>query len=234
LSNQLEQLFYDVLIECPYGLPYPAVYRQAQFGPLPEHVMEFFLKSGYRRNGNFLYTMACHGCNACVPIRIEPCHFVPNRGQKRVWRKNSDLEVKIAPLQITNEKLAICDKFLNERFPGKGNSALDYYAGFFVNCLGSTYEIEFWLEDRLVGVSIVDMYLNSINCVYFYFDPDESSRSLGTYNILYLINYAQRQEIDYVYLGYLIEEIKAMRYKQNFNPHQLLINDKWTTFNRKK
>lgn len=233
MSSQLEKYFYDVLIDCPYGLPYPAVYRQAQFGKLPEQVMEFFLRSGYRRNGSFLYSMACHGCNACVPIRIESKAFTPNRNQKRVLRKNSDLDVKIAPLHITNEKLAICDKFLSMRFPGKGNSALEYYAGFFVNCLGSTYEVEFWLDGRLVGVSIVDMYLDSVNCVYFYFDPDESTRSLGTYNILYLINFALSRNISYVYLGYLLKEIKAMRYKQNFTPHQLLINGEWQTVQKK-
>ncbi len=232
MSSQLEKYFYDVLIECPYGLPFPAVYRQAQFGALPEEVMEFFLESGYRRNGSYLYTMACHGCTACVPIRIKPDNFIPNRNQKRVWRKNSDLEVKIAPLQITSEKLAICDKFLQERFPGKGNSAIEYYAGFFVNCLGATYEVEFWSEDRLVGVAIVDVYLNSLNCVYFYFDPDESARSPGTYNILYLIEYAKTKNIDYVYLGYLIKEIKEMRYKQNFNTHQLLVNGQWVSVTR--
>lgn len=232
MSSQLEKYFYDVLIECPYGLPYPAVYRQAQFGSLPDDVMEFFLDSGYRRNGSFIYTMACHGCKACVPIRIKPTDFIPNRSQKRAWRKNGDLEVKAAPLQITSEKLAICDKFLQERFPGKGNSAIEYYAGFFVNCLGATHEFEFWLDGRIVGVAIVDMYLNSINCVYFYFDPDESARSLGTYNIVYLVDYAKKHDIEHVYLGYLIKEIKAMRYKQQFLPHQLLLNGEWQHVSR--
>lgn len=230
MSGQLEKYFYDVIIECPYDLPYKAVYRQAQFGSMPGEVMEFFLNAGYRRNGSYLYTMGCHGCKACIPIRLDPKAFCANRNQKRVWGKNQDLEVKIAPLQITNEKLAICDKFLSQRFPGKDNSALEYYAGFFVNCLGATHEVEFWIDDRLVGVSVVDIYRNAINCVYFYFDPDESVRSLGTYNILYLIEYARKLSVDHLYLGYLIKEVKAMSYKSHFKPYQLLIDGHWQSF----
>ena len=227
MSSQFEKYFYDIKIECPYGLLHQAVYWQALFGALPDEVMEFFLASGYRRNGNYLYTMACSGCDACVPIRLEPEKLLLNRNQQRVEKKNQDLKVLGGPLQITNEKLAICEKYLRQRFPSKGNSALEYYAGFFVNSLGSTYEVEFWSEERLVGVSIIDMYPNAINCVYFYFDPDESKRSPGTYNIIYLANYARENLIKYVYLGYLIEEIDSMKYKANFNPHTLLINGEW-------
>ena len=173
--------------------------------------------------------MACHGCNACLPIRMEAKEFKPNRNQKRNRLRNQDLEIEFGPLKITNEKLAICDKFLGKRFPGNGNSALEYYAGFFVNSLEATHEIEFWLDGRLVGVSIVDIYLNAINCVYFYFDPDEEKRSPGTYNILYLIDYAQKNLIDYIYLGYWIKDVKSMRYKANFKPYSMLINGVWMT-----
>ena len=227
MSSQFEKYFYDVLIECPYGLPYKAVYRQAQFGLLPDQIMEFFLEAGFRRNGNYVYTMACQDCQACVPIRLAAREFKANRNQRRVWRRNQDVKAKIIPLQITSEKLALCDKFLQVRFPGKGNAALEYYAGFFVNGLGQSFEVELWLDDRLVGVSIVDLYANAVNCVYFYFDPDEAKRSLGTFNILYLINYALEHGIEHVYLGYWIKELRAMNYKANFRPHYLYLDGEW-------
>ena len=189
--------------------------------------MTQFLAAGFRRNGNYLYTMVCPDCQACVPIRLQPAKFVANRSQKRVRTRNQDLSFKIAPLQITGQKLALCDKFLQRRFPGKDNSALDYYAGFFINSMGNTFELEFRHDERLVGVSIVDIYPEAINCVYFYFDPDESRRSPGTYNILTLIDYALKHHIDFVYLGYWIDEIAAMRYKANFKPHFLLRNGQW-------
>lgn len=231
MSSQFEKYFYDVVIDCPYGVQNQAVYRQAHFGALPDAVMEFFLASGYRRNGNYLYTMACKDCQACIPIRIAPSRFQANRNQQRVIKKNSSLEVRTGPLKINNEKLAICDKFLSTRFPGKGNSALEYYAGFFVNSLDATYEVEFWLEGRLVGVSVIDVYPQAINCVYFYFDPEESWRSPGVYNILYLIDFAKRNGIQFIYLGYWIQEVPAMSYKSNFRPHSLLTAGGWLEVN---
>jgi len=227
MSGTLTRYFYDVQVDCPYGRPFTAVYRQAHFGVFPSMAMTQFLAAGFRRNGNYLYTMVCPDCQACVPIRLQPAKFVANRSQKRVRTRNQDLSFKIAPLQITGQKLALCDKFLQRRFPGKDNSALDYYAGFFINSMGNTFELEFRHDERLVGVSIVDIYPEAINCVYFYFDPDESRRSPGTYNILTLIDYALKHHIDFVYLGYWIDEIAAMRYKANFKPHFLLRNGQW-------
>lgn len=189
--------------------------------------MPQFLEAGFRRNGNYLYTMVCPDCQACVPIRLRPGTLSLNRSQKRVYARNQDLRINIAPIQITGQKLALCDKFLHSRFPVKGDSALDYYAGFFINSLGDTFEMEFWHEERLIGVSIIDLYQAAINCVYFYFDPEESRRSPGTYNILTLNEYALSHQMDFVYLGYWIDEIGAMRYKANFKPHYLLRNGQW-------
>jgi len=227
MSGKFEKYFYDIILDCPYELPFKAVYHQANFSFLPDEVMEYFLENGYRRNGNYIYQMACSNCQACIPIRLHPKTFQKNRNQKRAWQRNQDLEIRINPLRITNEKLAILDKFLESRFPGKDNSAIDYYAGFFVNNLDRTFEVEMWIGDHLVGVSIVDIFPESVNCVYFYFDPDFDKRSLGTFNILYLLDFALTKGLKNVYLGYLIREVAAMAYKEKFKPHYLLIDGQW-------
>lgn len=227
MSSTLADYFYDVRVDCPYGRPFTAVYRQAHCGSLPARTMELFLAAGFRRNGNYLYTMVCPDCHSCVPIRLEPVKFRANRNQKRVLARNGDLTMRIVPLQITSQKLTLCDAFLQARFPNKTSSALDYYAGFFINSLGNTYELEFRHGEALVGVSIIDLYAEAINCVYFYFDPRAAKRSPGTYNILAVIDYALSHQIHYVYLGYWIKEVKAMRYKANFNPHFLFHKGQW-------
>lgn len=233
MSGTLSRYFHDVQVDCPYGQPFTAVYRQAHFGELPAGAMELFLSAGFRRNGNYLYTMVCPDCQACIPIRLEPERLLPNRSQKRVRRRNLDLTTHLAPLAITSQKLALCDKFLRHRFPGKGSSALDYYAGFFINSLGFTQELEFWNGDRLLGVSIIDLYPEAINCVYFYFDPDEDKRSPGTNNILTLVDFARERHIPYLYLGYWIEPVPAMRYKSRFHPHFLLHDGHWQEGDRR-
>ncbi len=230
MSGRFEKHFDDVKADCPYGIPNTAIYHQAQFVNLPVDILEVFLETGFRRNGNYLYTMKCQGCQSCIPIRLATSTFSPNRNQQRAWRRNHDLRVEIGPLRINSEKLILCEKFLKVRFPDRGSSALEYYAGFFVNSFGFTQDVEFWLDERLLAVSIIDTYHDAINCVYFYFDPDEGGRSLGTYNIIYLVDYARRLGMKYVYLGLYIEEVAAMNYKSKFKPYYLLLNDRWRKY----
>ena len=223
----LTKLFFDISVDCPYGLPFTATYRQSMFGVLPDELIEFFWQKGYRRNGNTIYTMNCQECCACIPIRLNPEEFVPNRNQKRVYKKNQDLSYTIGPIEITEAKLRLCNKFLEARYPGRGSTAEEYYAGFFLNAITNSFEIDYWADDRLVGVAIVDISNNCLNAVYFYFDPTEGHRSPGTYNILNLIEFCKEKSITFLYLGYWIEGVEAMEYKANFKPHYLLLNGQW-------
>ena len=223
----LDRFFFDIPAECPYQLPCMAHYRQACLGPLPDDLMEYFLATGFRRNGNIIYTMVCRQCKACIPIRLLTSSFKANRNQQRVWRKNFDLAVNIGNLHVTDEKVAICNRFFEARYPGRGNSPHEYYSGFFMNTVTNTFEFRYSVNDRLIGVSIVDICGNSMNAVYFYFDPDENHRSPGTYNILFLTDFCRNHNIKYLYLGYWVEAVKAMQYKANFKPHYLLLDGTW-------
>lgn len=218
---------YDFPVHCPYGLPRVAVYRQNIFTSLPDHIMAAFLDQGFRRNGNTMYTMACRECRSCIPIRLKPEEFWPNRNQKRVWKRNHDVTVDMAPLRITGEKLSLLEKFLRVRYPTGDSSALGYYSDFFINSLTNTQVISYRINDRLMGVAIVDVGGTCVNGVYFYFDSDFSKRSPGTFNILYLIDFCRKQQLEYFYLGLLIREVRAMSYKENFKPHYLRIHGDW-------
>lgn len=231
-KTRLADYFYDTSIQCPYGLNHTAVYRQALFGTLTERILGTFLASGYRRNGNCIYTMACPECSACIPLRIDPVEFVPNRNQKRVIKKNRDVSAKIRSLEISAEKLDLCNTYLRTRYPGKGSTAEEYYTFFFLNSGDCTFEISYRTEKRLIGVAIVDVSPDWLNAVYFYFDPREAKRSPGTYNVLHLIDFCKQHRIKSLYLGYWIKEVRAMSYKANFKPHYLLENNIWRTVAR--
>ncbi len=226
-DEELRQYFVNVASVCPYGLPHKAVYRQAICGWLDESIMGCFLANGYRRNGNSMYDMRCPDCKKCVPIRLQPEYFKPNRSQRRVWQKNKEITVGVAPLTMSRENLNLLELFLNTRFPDGKSQAEGYYTGFFITSITRCFEIRYRLDDRLVGVSIVDGSPRWLNAVYFFFDPAFSRRSPGIYNILYLINFCRAQKIDYLYLGYLIEGVGAMEYKKHFSPHELLVDGAW-------
>jgi arginyl-tRNA--protein-N-Asp/Glu arginylyltransferase len=228
VRTQLERFLIEIPAPCPYGLPHTAVFRQAMLATFTEPVLEGLLTTGFRRNGNTIYTMTCRTCHACIPLRIDPFLFQPSRSQKKVLRKNRDLQARTGPLRITDERLELCNRFLRTRYPGRHNSAEEYYAGFFLNTGFCTYEIEYRQAGKLVGVAVMDCGAHFVNAVYFYFDPAAGRRSPGTYNILHLIDFCRQKNISFLYLGYWIPEVAAMRYKANFKPHYLLHDNIWT------
>lgn len=231
IKEELQQYFIHSSIECPYGLPFQAVYNQGLFDTMPDFIMDVYLASGYRRNGNVIYNMHCPDCQACVPIRIDPKEFNPNRNHKRVWKKNRDITVEIAPLACSPVNLVLLEKFLAARFPGRDSSPLDYYTGFFLNHITNTVEFRYRIGSELLGVAIVDLSPIWLNVVFFYFDPEEEKRSPGIYNILHLIEFCMQKEIKYIYLGYWIKNVKAMSYKAQFKPHYIYCNNDWIHIN---
>ena len=232
IRSELARYFVHSSMACPYGLPFQAVYNQALFSTTPDFIMDAYLAAGYRRNGNVIYNMHCPECQACVPIRIDPEQFTMNRSQKRVWRKNSDITVETAPLSCREENLELLKKFLIVRFPGRDSSPLDYYTGFFLNHITGTVEFRYRAGKKLIGVAIVDLGVTWLNAVFFYFDPAEAVRSPGTFNILHLIDFCRRQAIQFMYLGYWIKDVRAMRYKAKFKPHHIYRAGTWKPVSR--
>ncbi len=228
LWNRVSGHFGQFTADCPYGLPHQASFCQALFGPLADRAMELFLAAGFRRNGNVLYTMRCCDCMACIPIRIRATAFQPNRNQRRTMKKNQDLTISFHPLVVDEEHRLLCDRFLAARYPGsKENSGAAYYQDFFCNTMVNSMCIDLRLDGKLLGASIIDLGENWMNAVYFYFDPEERQRSLGTFNIVTLVDICLDMGISFLYLGYYIEGIAAMRYKKHFKPHQLFVAGGW-------
>ncbi|MEN8198504.1 MAG: arginyltransferase [Thermodesulfobacteriota bacterium] len=227
LEARLAPFFAEMAVECPYHLPHDACFYQALFSPLADRAMELFLAAGYRRNGNCLYTMHCRDCSACVPIRIHPHELTMNRNQRRVLKKNHDLDIEFAPIEASAENIDLCEKFLAHRYPHKNNDGNSYYQGFFLNRIIPGMEIRYRHQGRLVGNGIVDIGENWMNAVYFYFDPEVGGRSPGTFNILTLVDICLKLDISYLYLGYYIEEVAAMNYKGFFSPHYLYLDSRW-------
>ena len=88
--------------------------------------------------------------------------------------------------------------------------------------------VEFRTPDStLVMVSVIDVLDDGLSAVYTFFEPDLPGGSLGTYGILWQIRMCQVLGLDYLYLGYWIEEARSMRYKSNFRPLEQRIDGQW-------
>src|ERR1051326_8018947 len=62
------------------------------------------LDAGFRRSGKFIYQPMCAGCRECIPLRVPVETFAPSPSQRRVLRKNKDVQVHAAAPEATREK----------------------------------------------------------------------------------------------------------------------------------
>lgn len=190
---------------------------------------------GFRRSGLYTYRPQCDYCRACVPVRLMVDKFVPNRSQRRSWKRNRQLVVELCELAFDSEHYSLYRRYQASRHAGGGmdQDSEDQYRQFLLQSGVRTMLLEFRDADRadmaegLRMVSVVDVVDDGLSSVYTFFDPDMPQAGLGTYNILWQAELCRRMGLPYLYLGYWIEESDKMAYKANFRPLQGLVNGAW-------
>jgi arginine-tRNA-protein transferase len=184
---------------------------------------------GFRRSGPNVYRPHCDGCRACVPLRVPVREFRPDRSQKRIARRNSDLRLSVLPAAFHAEHFALYSRYLAARHPGAGMDGYGEveYSQFLMSPWGSTSLMELRLGTELVAVAVTDQLPEAFSAVYTFFEPGMEERSLGTYAILAQIEEARRRGLDWLYLGYWIAESRKMAYKERFRPHETLDAEGW-------
>ena len=62
------------------------------------------------------------------------------------------------------------------------------------------------------------------SAAFFFHDPapEYARMSLGTLNVLELIEDARAKQLGHVYLGYCVSGCASLRYKASFRPHEAL------------
>ncbi|XP_070168730.1 arginyl-tRNA--protein transferase 1 isoform X2 [Polyergus mexicanus] len=91
---------------------------------------------------------------------------------------------------------------------------------------GSFHE-QYWLDNELIAVGVIDILPSCISSVYFFYDPAYSQLSLGTFSSLREV-YLTRQfnkvasDLKYYYMGFYIHTCPKMRYKAKMRPSKLL------------
>lgn len=139
----------------------------------------------------------------------------------------------VTEAKCDNETFALYQRYINSRHVGGSmeNPSKEDFQKFLYNNWCDTKFLEFRLDQKLVAVAVTDIVGNGLSAVYSFFDPEMKQRSLGTYCILQQIEYAKKLQIDFVYLGYWIENHDKMHYKKNFKPLELYLDDRWQVNN---
>tara|TARA_B100000530_G_scaffold322244_1_gene257049 strand:- start:39 stop:749 length:711 start_codon:yes stop_codon:yes gene_type:complete len=192
-----------------------------------------FSKQGYRRSGELLYKPDCKFCNACISCRIPIINFKLRKSYQRIFKRNQDLEVTISRDLNYSDSYALYESYINNRhsdgdmFP----ASEEQFKSFILKKTDETVFFNFFDQGRLVAVSVVDILSDGLSAVYSFYEPFEKKRSLGTYSILHLANYASKKELSYLYLGYWVKGCPKMHYKIKFRPLEMLIDGEWLTIN---
>jgi leucyl-tRNA---protein transferase len=201
----------------------------------PEEYFER-MKQGWRRFGYSMFHPQCPNCKACQSLRVPLDRFRPNRSQKRAWRRNQDIDLEIAKPVATTEKLDLYDLFHafqteHKGWPDHGPKDRDSYKESFVSQPFRTEEWRYYLGDRLIGCGYVDALPSGLSAIYFFYDPELRDRSLGTFNVLKVIESAQKRNLPHIYMGYFVEGCGSLEYKANFQPNEVLTPEgDWVPF----
>jgi leucyl-tRNA---protein transferase len=183
--------------------------------------------TGWRRFGMSFFRPICESCIECKSLRVVLNQFEMNR---RALSNNQDIVIRRGLPFVTEEKLRLYDRFhqfqeghrgWNRHEPKDARS----YRMSFVEGPMPPEEWCYFLDDRLVAVGYVDVAPQGLSAIYFYYDPDLRERSLGTFNVLKILEESARRNMPYAYLGYMVDGCISIRYKQNFRPNEYLTRE---------
>lgn len=214
--------------QCPYFSDRQAQYRACRADRIPGSFYHQLMDANFRRSGTILYQPICRGCRLCVQIRVPVERFAARKSQRRCWRRNVDLTMTVARPELTDEKFQLYRRYVRDWHGERptDDPTIEDLKRFLYESPVDTIEFTYRNpSNKLLAVGICDLCAESLSSVYFYFDPAESSRGLGTFGALAEIEWARDRGIPYYYLGYWVEGCPTMDYKMSYRPAQLLYPD---------
>ncbi len=227
-TPETTQLFLTAAMPCPY---LPGKQERKLFthlsGRRASNLHHLLSENGFRRSQNLIYRPACEGCNACQSVRIVAEGFAPSKRYRRALRANDDLSIEVRPTTATSEQYDLFKRYLDSRHAGGGMTQMSYvdYEYMVEDTPVQSILIEYRLREHpdqpLVAVALTDVMPDGLSMVYSFYDPDMAHRSLGTFLILDHIAQVRSAALDYVYLGYWVQDSPKMAYKAQFRPLQV-------------
>lgn len=207
---------------CPY-LPGREAREEAfRVEEFPPELYHDFMDSGFRRSGSVVYRPACRTCTECRALRVVAGRFTPSKSQRRVLRKNDDIEVSVGIPRFTRDKFRMYSDYVASQHVSFHTDTAEDVQRFLYSSPVLTLEFEYRLGVRMVAVGIADLSSRSLSSVYAFYDPELSSRSLGTLSALREIAFCRARSVPHYYLGFFVADSPSMNYKTRFTPHEIL------------
>jgi arginine-tRNA-protein transferase len=190
---------------------------------------------GWRRFGNAAFRPECDACSRCQSLRVPAAGFRPSESQRRAWQRNhAEIEIRIGTPSASPAAVALFERFHRHKqealdWPERGADDLEHM----IRNPFPTEEWSYYLGDRLLAIGYVDALPEGLSAIYFFYDPDERRRGLGTFNVLSIIDAVRRRGLPHAYLGYYVEGCRSLEYKARFRPNEVLRGGRWERFVRR-
>lgn len=166
-----------------------------------------------------------------LPLRVRLANFAESKSQRRIIKRNQDLQTVVRPIEITREKELLFERH-KKRFTHSIPDSLDDFLSFApaeVPC--EALEFCVYENNQLLAASFLDVGASAVSGVYAMFEPQEKSRSLGIYTILLVVNYALENEKTFYYPGYAYAGNSFYDYKKRLSALETFDwNGNWTDF----
>jgi leucyl-tRNA---protein transferase len=226
---------------CPYlpGKTERKVFTELN-GPHADELNDALGRIGFRRSQNVAYRPSCLDCKACISVRVVTAEFEPNATQRKIIRRNQDLNVTACRSWATAEQYDLLRRYLEQRHPDGGMVNMDEmdYADMVEHSPVYSQIIEYrtpsrnGLRGELVGACLTDQQADGLSMIYSFYDADAAGRpGLGNYIIMDHILRARAAGLPYVYLGYWVQGSPRMNYKIRYRPIERLGPAGWERFN---
>jgi len=185
------------------------------------------IERGFRRFGKMYFRPICSTCEACESIKIDVDNYTFSKSAKRVLKKAKHIETYMQKPTLTQEHLDLFEKYHRYMHHKKAwdynhTSPEHYYQSFVDGAHDFGYEVLYFFQERLIGVDLIDILEDGISSIYFYYDPEFSSYSLGKLSLYQQITFAKNNNKKWIYLGYYVQECPSLAYKAEYKPYLTL------------
>ncbi|MBC7899714.1 MAG: arginine-tRNA-protein transferase [Saprospiraceae bacterium] len=166
-----------------------------------------------------------------IPLRIRLSDFKLSKSQRRILRRNADLQTIIDPIHVTSEIEELFDRHKSRFKQGVPDSIYDFLSHEPANVPCEAMEVCVYNNEKLIAASFFAVGERSISAIYGMFEPEETARSLGIFTMLKEIEFAIGSGKDFYYQGYCYEGESFYDYKKRFAGIEAFDwNGKWEKF----
>ncbi len=152
-----------------------------------------------------------------LPLRIRLSDFTFSKSQRRILKKNQDLQAVARPIEITREKEILFNRHKRRFTRGVPRSIYDFLDRDAANMPCEAFEMCVYENENLLAASFFDVGETTISGIYAIFAPEEASRSLGIFTMLLEIDLAIKSGKEFYYQGYAYEGNSFYDYKKRFS-----------------